>query len=75
MNYTIEQYLKYQNTIKIILLKYIYIGDYSIDDNTQFLWRRIYLSNGEFIHFDSNEELMNYINDNYVKEFKFVDEE
>lgn len=75
MNYTIEQYLKYQNTIKTILLKYIYIGDYSIDDNTQFLWRRIYLSNGEFIYFDSNEELMNYINDNYVKEFKFVDEE
>ncbi len=75
MNYTIEQYLKYQKTIKTILLKYIYIGDYSIDDNTQFLWRRIYLSNGEFIHFDSNEELMNYINDNYVKEFKFVDEE
>lgn len=75
MNYTIEQYLKYQSTIKTILLKYIYIGDYSIDDNTQFLWRRIYLSNGEFIYFDSNEELMNYINDNYVKEFKFVDEE
>lgn len=75
MNYTIEQYLKYQNTIKTILLKYIYIGDYLIDDNTQFLWRRIYLSNGEFIYFDSNEELMNYINDNYVKEFKFVDEE
>lgn len=75
MNYTIEQYLKYQKTIKTILLKYIYIGDYSIDDNTQFLWRRIYLSNGEFIHFDSNEKLMNYINDNYVKEFKFVDEE
>ena len=75
MNYTIEQYLKYQKTIKTILLKYIYIGDYSIDDNTQFLWRRIYLSNGDFIHFDSNEELMNYINDNYVKEFKFVDEE
>lgn len=75
MNYTIEQYLKYQNTTKTILLKYIYIGDYLIDDNTQFLWRRIYLSNGEFIYFDSNEELMNYINDNYVKEFKFVDEE
>ncbi len=75
MNYTIEQYLKYQNTIKTILLKYIYIGDYSFDDNTQFLWRRIYLSNGNFIHFDSNEELMEHVNNNYVREITFVDVE
>jgi hypothetical protein len=73
MKYTIKQYLRYQDLIKMITTNYLYIGDYKIDKGTQFLWRRIYLSNGETINFPGNDELIDYLNDNYVTEIKFVD--
>lgn len=73
-DYTIEEYLEYQEHIKNIRKEYIYIGDYSFDNNTQFLWKRIYLSNEETINFDSHRDLLEYVNNNFVNEVKFVEE-
>ena len=70
-DYTIHQYLKYQETIKTILTQYSYIGDYNLDKDTQFLWRKIMLSDGTIINFDTHKDLMYYINNNFVTSIRF----
>jgi hypothetical protein len=73
-DYSIDEYLEYQEHVSLLKKEYFYIGEHLLDENSQFLWKRIYLSNGETIEFDSHYDLLEYINKNFVTDVKIINE-